>query len=37
MRRLLRDISTGTELTGGTTDHEDLSVLARLRQKDDGE
>ncbi len=35
MRRLLRDIAAGVESTGDTTTLEDLSVLARLRQKDD--
>ena len=37
MRRLLRDIAAGVESTGDTTTLEDLSVLARLRQKDDEE
>jgi acetyl-CoA synthetase len=37
MRRLLRDVAAGVESTGDTTTLEDLSVLARLRQKDDDE
>ena len=37
MRRLLRDIAAGVESTGDTTTLEDLSVLARLRQKDEEE
>ncbi len=37
MRRLLRDIAAGVESTGDTSTLEDLSVLARLRQKDDEE
>ncbi len=37
MRRLLRDIAAGVESTGDTTTLEDLSVLAKLRQKDDEE
>ncbi len=37
MRRLLRDVAAGVESTGDTTTLEDLSVLARLRQKDDEE
>jgi acetyl-CoA synthetase len=32
MRRLLRDIASGTETTGDTTTLEDYSVLARLRE-----
>ena len=37
MRRLLRDVAAGVESTGDTTTLEDLSVLARLRQRDDEE
>jgi acetyl-CoA synthetase len=37
MRRLLRDVAAGVESTGDTTTLEDLTVLARLRQKDDEE
>jgi acetyl-CoA synthetase len=37
MRRLLRDIAAGVESAGDTSTLEDLSVLARLRQKDDEE
>jgi acetyl-CoA synthetase len=37
MRRLLRDIAAGVESTGDTTTLEDLTVLARLRQKEDEE
>ena len=31
MRRLLRDVASGTELKGDTTTLEDMSVLAKLR------
>jgi acetyl-CoA synthetase len=34
---LLRDVAAGVESTGDTTTLEDLTVLARLRQKDDEE
>ncbi|MHB1560941.1 MAG: acetate--CoA ligase [Isosphaeraceae bacterium] len=37
MRRLLRDVAAGVESTGDTTTLEDLTVLARLRQKEDDE
>ena len=37
MRRLLRDIAAGVESTGDTTTLEDLTVLAKLRQKDQDE
>ncbi len=37
MRRLLRDIAAGVESTGDTTTLEDLTVMAKLRQKDDDE
>src|SRR5947207_13666205 len=37
MRRLLRDVAAGVESTGDTTTLEDLTVLARLRQKDQDE
>jgi acetyl-CoA synthetase len=36
MRRLLRDIAAGRESTGDTTTLEDFSVLARLREQDEG-
>jgi acetyl-CoA synthetase len=36
MRRLLRDIASGKETTGDTTTLEDLSVLARLREEEEG-
>ncbi len=36
MRRLLRDIVSGAETLGDTTTLEDLSVLAKLREDDDG-
>jgi acetyl-CoA synthetase len=35
MRRLLRDIASGTETAGDTTTLEDLSVLAKLRHDED--
>ena len=37
MRRLLRDIAAGVDSTGDTTTLEDLTVLARLRHKDQDE
>ncbi len=36
MRRLLRDIAAGRETVGDTTTLEDYSVLAKLRQSDEG-
>jgi acetyl-CoA synthetase len=36
MRRLLRDIASGKETTGDTTTLEDYSVLAKLREKEEG-
>jgi acetyl-CoA synthetase len=36
MRRLLRNIATGEEHVGDTTTLEDYSVLARLREADEG-
>ncbi|MFV0445551.1 MAG: acetate--CoA ligase [Planctomycetaceae bacterium] len=36
MRRLLRDIAAGRESAGDTTTLEDYSVLAKLRQEDEG-
>jgi acetyl-CoA synthetase len=36
MRRLLRDIAAGKESIGDTTTLEDYSVLAKLRQSDEG-
>jgi acetyl-CoA synthetase len=35
MRRLLRDVASGTELKGDTTTLEDISVLAKLRSDED--
>jgi len=35
MRRLLRDIASGKEVTGDTSTLEDLSVLAKLRESDE--
>jgi acetyl-CoA synthetase len=35
MRRLLRDIASGTETIGDTTTLEDLSVLAKLREDEE--
>jgi acetyl-CoA synthetase len=35
MRRLLRDIASGSETVGDTTTLEDYSVLARLREGDE--
>jgi acetyl-CoA synthetase len=36
MRRLLRDLASGKEAVGDTTTLEDYSVLARLREADEG-
>ncbi|MEM9942717.1 MAG: acetate--CoA ligase [Planctomycetota bacterium] len=36
MRRLLRDIAAGKEATGDTSTLEDFSVLAKLREDDEG-
>jgi acetyl-CoA synthetase len=36
MRRLLRDIASGKETVGDTSTLEDYSVLARLRETDEG-
>jgi acetyl-CoA synthetase len=36
MRRLLRDIAAGKETVGDTTTLEDYSVIARLRESDEG-
>jgi len=36
MRRLLRDIASGKQTTGDTTTLEDYTVLAKLREEDDG-
>jgi acetyl-CoA synthetase len=36
MRRLLRDIASGRQTTGDTTTLEDYSVLARLREEEEG-
>jgi acetyl-CoA synthetase len=36
MRRLLRDIASGKQTTGDTTTLEDYSVLAKLREEDEG-
>ena len=35
MRRLLKEVATGSTLTGDTTTLEDFSVLARLRQSEE--
>jgi acetyl-CoA synthetase len=35
MRRLLREIASGSEIKGDTTTLEDLSVLAKLREDED--
>jgi acetyl-CoA synthetase len=36
MRRLLRDIASGKETVGDTSTLEDYSVIARLREADEG-
>jgi acetyl-CoA synthetase len=36
MRRLLRDLASGNETAGDTTTLEDYSVLARLRESEEG-
>jgi acetyl-CoA synthetase len=36
MRRLLRDVAAGRALAGDTSTLEDLSVIARLREEDEG-
>jgi acetyl-CoA synthetase len=36
MRRLLRDIAAGRETIGDTTTLEDYSVLANLRNEEEG-
>ena len=36
MRRLLKEVAAGGEVKGDTTTLEDLSVLAKLREKDEG-
>jgi acetyl-CoA synthetase len=36
MRRLLRDIASGSQAVGDTTTLEDYSVLARLRESEEG-
>jgi acetyl-CoA synthetase len=36
MRRLLRDIASGRQTTGDTTTLEDYTVLARLREEEEG-
>jgi acetyl-CoA synthetase len=36
MRRLLRDIAAGRETTGDTTTLEDFSVMAKLREENEG-
>jgi acetyl-CoA synthetase len=36
MRRLLRDIASGRDTTGDTTTLEDFSVLAKLREEQEG-
>jgi acetyl-CoA synthetase len=36
MRRLLRDLASGKEAVGDTTTLEDYSVLAKLRESEEG-
>ena len=36
MRRLLKEVAAGGEVKGDTTTLEDLSVLAKLKEKDEG-
>jgi acetyl-CoA synthetase len=36
MRRLLRDIASGKETIGDTTTLEDYSVIAKLRESEEG-
>ena len=36
MRRLLRDIAAGSPALGDTTTLEDYSILARLRESEEG-
>jgi acetyl-CoA synthetase len=36
MRRLLKQIASGAEIKGDTTTLEDLSVIAKLSQADEG-
>src|SRR5437868_12944846 len=36
MRRLLRELAAGGEVKGDTTSLEDFSVLAKLKEKDEG-
>ncbi|MBW1844582.1 MAG: hypothetical protein JRJ05_09600, partial [Deltaproteobacteria bacterium] len=36
MRRLLRDIASGKETVGDTSTLEDFSVIAKLRESDEG-
>jgi acetyl-CoA synthetase len=36
MRRLLKELATGGEIKGDTTTLEDFSVLAKLKETDEG-
>jgi acetyl-CoA synthetase len=36
MRRLLKEVASGKEVKGDTTTLEDLSVLAKLKENDEG-
>ena len=36
MRRLLKELASGGEIKGDTTTLEDLSVLAKLKEQDEG-
>ncbi len=36
MRRLLRELATGGEIKGDTTTLEDLQVIARLKENEEG-
>ena len=36
MRRLLRDLASGRETVGDTTTLEDYSVLAKLKESEEG-
>jgi acetyl-CoA synthetase len=36
MRRLLKELASGNEIKGDTTTLEDFSVLAKLKEQDEG-
>jgi acetyl-CoA synthetase len=36
MRRLLKELASGKEIKGDTTTLEDFSVLAKLKEQDEG-